>query len=144
MKSQATREKVSKALAGRKFPATRGGNGKPLTKPQILLLKSLSDEWAPEYLVSHGGTRKEWPVGLRFDLACPVYRLAVECDGLSHNTLKVKARDAHKEALAKRVGWIILRFKNQNILENLPKVIMEINQKLQQLKTEKQSTQSMI
>lgn len=120
------REKVSKALSGKPFPTRRGGNGSGLTLAQDILLKDLGEPWMSEFVIWTRPHDNEWPIMI-VDLALPSIKMAVECDGNSHGTRKAKARDAKKEALLTSIGWKLLRFKNQEILNSREYVLKEIH-----------------
>lgn len=119
-------QKIASKLRGRPAPHLNGGNGTGLTVPQALLLERLGQGWYAEFSVRHKAGRSVWPAGLRFDLAHPQLRLAVECDGMSHKSRSVQLRDEKKRRLAKEVNWRILRFTNLEILNSTETVLQEI------------------
>ncbi|MCM3405936.1 endonuclease domain-containing protein [Cytobacillus oceanisediminis] len=72
--------------------------------------------------------RTQVPCGkYRIDIALPVYRIAIECDGKAyHSTPKQKARDRRKNAYLKENGWKVLRFSGSRITRDLKGIIARI------------------
>ena len=68
----------------------------------------------PEHTVTCGKKR------VRIDLALfrPSKPVAVECDGEDHLTKAQKKRDRAKDAFLGRLGWRVLRFSGEQILED--------------------------
>jgi hypothetical protein len=96
----------------------RGGNGHGLTTPQKMLAEAL--QWQTEYVLKTGATRGSgMPYHYRLDLANPVLRIAIEVDGRSHLHYKVKASDQRKDEFLKLQGWRVLRFLNQQVIDDL-------------------------
>jgi len=73
------------------------------------------------------------------DLACPELKIAIECDGLSHNSKQQKSRDRIKEQMLAEKGWLVMRFSNQEILEEtgrvLRRIVNAVSQRASQLNT---------
>jgi very-short-patch-repair endonuclease len=68
----------------------------------------------------------------RIDLALPVYKIAIECDGKAyHSTPEQKTRDRRKDAYLRKNGWKVLRFSGRMIYQDLPKVIAQIEKEIQ-------------
>ena len=130
MKSEETRKKVSVALSGRPSPHLNGGNGTGMTVPQAMLLEALGTPWVPEFLVWGRGQHDEWPLML-VDLAVPDLKIAIEVDGQSHNTLKVRERDKKKERLLNEAGWRIIRVKNSEVLADLNRCVSRVREFLE-------------
>lgn len=127
MQNPETREKVSKALTGKKLPHLRGGNGQGMTVPQTILLERLN-YLIPEHVISMKGiTHPEGvPSHYKIDLADLENKLAIEIDGYSHNTYKQKIKDLKKDSILQSLGWKVLRFKNKQILDELEHVVTTI------------------
>jgi very-short-patch-repair endonuclease len=51
------------------------------------------------------------------DVALPHLKLAIEADGHHHNAPGSRAKDAKKDAFVKGLGWTVLRFTNEAILD---------------------------
>lgn len=100
-------------------PPIHGGNGRGLTVPQMRLLDALGSGWIAEYPVRTNAKRGTLPPVLKPDIAHPDLMIAIEVDGLSHGLLKVKAADAAKDAFLTGQGWIVLRFKNAEVMADL-------------------------
>lgn len=121
MKRPEIRQKVSDALSGKDFPAIRGGNGTGLTVPQKILLSELGNGWFAEHVVFSKGFLKDWPLMI-VDLAFPARKIAVEINGLSHNTLSIKKRDQRKKEILQSLGWLVRSFTNEEILGDCKKI----------------------
>jgi very-short-patch-repair endonuclease len=69
--------------------------------------------------------RQQHPVG-RFvlDFYCPSCKLAVEVDGDVHD--EQLERDAERTKALERYGYHVLRFRNEQVMRELPKVVQEI------------------
>lgn len=113
------REKISNSLRGREF-VSRGGNGE--FTPQQLILHDLLG-WPMEVPIPTGNPK--WR-SARVDLAHPTLKIAVECDGYSHNTSKQKNRDKKKAWMLQQMGWLLVRFWNSRIDKDTDAVISEI------------------
>ena len=126
MRHEATRAKVTATLRllGHK-PPVQGGNGKPLPKAQALLAQALS--WPTEVVVN---TPRPCPIGLptsyKIDIADTTTKVAIEVDGASHCALTRQAEDRKKENVLREQGWLVLRFKNRQVLTDLPGVVLSI------------------
>lgn len=61
------------------------------------------------------------------DLALPVYRIAIECDGKAyHSSEKQKVHDRRKDAFLRKNGWKVLRFTGKRIHNDIPRIIKYI------------------
>jgi very-short-patch-repair endonuclease len=69
--------------------------------------------------------RQQHPVG-RFvlDFYCASCKLAVEVDGDVHDDQA--ERDAERTKVVERYGYHVLRFRNEQVLQELPKVVQAI------------------
>lgn len=101
-----------------------GGNGRGMSQPQTLLLQRLG--WTPEHVVGTGSRGKGMPTHYKIDIACPERKIAIEVDGRGHRSMKVKAADARKESFLRSLGWTVLRFQNQRVMDELDAVVAEI------------------
>jgi BirA family biotin operon repressor/biotin-[acetyl-CoA-carboxylase] ligase len=74
--------------------------------------------------------RRQHPIG-RFvvDFACPSRKLAIELDGGQH-ALQEEADAARSTEIA-RHGYRVLRFWNNEVIENLPGVLERIREELE-------------
>ena len=73
--------------------------------------------------------RRQHPIGQHIaDFACPEMKLAVELDGGQH-AARSEADDARTEYLAAH-GYRVIRFWNNDVLENLQGVLESIGKEL--------------
>src|SRR6478736_208073 len=116
-------EKMKISMKGKKFKI-RGGNGRGYSKPQLLLYDKLLP-FSPkmEFILKTKPLQYLYksPNHYKLDLAIPSIKLAIEIDGMSHNSLKVQDADKRKEALLNGLGWIILRFTNSEVMNGIDK-----------------------
>src|SRR5271157_909259 len=97
-------------------PKIQGGNGKGPTIAQQLLAKQLN--WEMEVIVKTG-QKKYLPSHYKIDIANVELLIAIEIDGNSHGLLKRKEQDQKKEKFLNQLGWKVLRFSNQQVMEHL-------------------------
>ncbi len=67
------------------------------------------------------------------DFYCPSTKLAIELDGGIHDTETQKQYDKHRDQVINNLGVTILRFKNQEVLEDPTQVLLTIRNKLDSL-----------
>jgi very-short-patch-repair endonuclease len=68
------------------------------------------------------------------DFYCHEYLLGIEVDGTVHENEAAKEYDQNRTAELENLGITLLRFKNEEVLSNLSKVLNEIRNKIVQLK----------
>ena len=69
--------------------------------------------------------RCQHPVGnFILDFYCPSYKLVIEVDGKIHD--KQVDRDRFRTSKLEEYGYRVLRFSNEEVLSNLPRVLAEI------------------
>ena len=56
------------------------------------------------------------------DFYCPALRLIVEIDGAVHEQPNIAVRDALREDWLRNAGFRIIRFRNDEVLHDLPRV----------------------
>lgn len=130
------REKMSALMKqlGHK-PKMRGGNGTGPTKAESVLLKAFPAA-INNYPIKTGmKAGSGYPTSYKADVAFPKWKLAVEADGTSHKMMDRKEQDAKKGKLLMGLGWTVLRFSNQRILEDSANVIQELKSIILRLKT---------
>ena len=66
------------------------------------------------------------PNSYKVDLADVSRRLAVEVDGRGHQTERWRALDAKKDRALALLGWSVLRFSNQVVMEDTNSVVNAI------------------
>jgi len=73
--------------------------------------------------------RRQYPVSkFVLDFYCPQKKLAIEIDGPIH--LKLQDYDKARQDMVERRGIEFLRFKNEEVLENIDNVLKTIKRKL--------------
>jgi very-short-patch-repair endonuclease len=79
--------------------------------------------------------RRQHPVKqFILDFYCHEYLLGIEIDGSVHENEIAKEYDRNRTAEIENLGITILRFKNEEVLSELSKVITEIQNKIEELK----------
>lgn len=122
-------EKARAKLKGRTFLA-RGGNSK-LTKQQLLVADSLG--LPTEVAIVTREVRDNFeslPPCYKVDIASVPHRLAIEIDGNSHRMKKWKFLDKRKTAVLTALGWTVIRFWNDEVDNDLDRVLTEIKRYL--------------
>ena len=67
------------------------------------------------------------------DFYCHKVRLVIELDGGIHNRKDVKEHDENRQAEIERFDLQILRFKNEQVMEDVESVLNEIREFLEKL-----------
>jgi hypothetical protein len=124
--SPETLAKMSAAMKGRTFLA-RGGNGK-LTVPQERLARALGSKHKEHPILTRPvhGRFKSLPHCYKVDIALPRLKIAIEVDGKTHRTKKWRFLDHRKTEILNALGWSVLRFTNERVMNELPVVLAEI------------------
>lgn len=120
MANPVNREKATTKMRGRTFSGIRGGNGQ-LTPQQITLATALG--WEMEVAIPSGNPK--WTT-LVVDIGNPDLKIAVEVDGYSHRTTKQKNRDQMKAEMLKTIGWLLIRFWNSQVDNDLEKCVSSV------------------
>jgi very-short-patch-repair endonuclease len=78
--------------------------------------------------------RRQRPV-LRFvvDFMCKNLNLVIEVDGASHEWLGAPERDAWRQKLIEAAGFKVIRFKDDEVLTNLSRVRMLIEESIKEI-----------
>jgi len=99
------------------FPVARMGNGQ-ITDLQKQLTTLLGNGWSMEYaiLTTEAQRAEGAPHAYKVDLGMPERKYAIELDGLSHQTLKVRKADKIKVRHLVESGWNVLRLSNSKAL----------------------------
>lgn len=116
-------------------------NDKPFffgARPNIFgKAKELRSRMTPAEIILWDKVRNKQILGLRFrrqhpisqfivDFYCHQARLVIEIDGDIHQLPEVKERDDGRTFELEKFGLKVIRFKNDEVINNLPKVIYEI------------------
>lgn len=84
--------------------------------------------------------RRQVPLlGFIVDFICTEVRLVIEVDGATHSTDEEVMHDARRDAALRAEGNSVLRFRNEEIYENLDGVLETIRLKLLELRPINQS-----
>jgi hypothetical protein len=103
------------------YPSLNGGNGHGPTEPQFMLAHRLG--WPTEWIfVTHAGKGSGYPNHYKLDIAEPSLQIAIEVDGQSHHSQAIRKKDDKKDAFLMGQGWLVLRFWNEEILNDLDDV----------------------
>ncbi len=68
--------------------------------------------------------------GYYLDFACEAEKLGIELDGGHHNAPENRAYDAARTAALEQSGWRVLRFWNNEVMENIDGVVLTIHHAL--------------
>jgi len=75
--------------------------------------------------------RRQHPIGnFIADFYCHKMRLVIEVDGSIHNIEEVKERDEGREYMMKELRLSIIRFTNNEVLNDIENVLMKIEKHL--------------
>ena len=112
-------------------PAIQGGNGRGATIHQLNLYNEISkhdSSFQMEYIEKTGDLRFMFnsPRHYKIDIASKYHMLAIEIDGSSHNSLKVKECDERKNQLLTMKGWKVLRLSNSQIEKELENCVQTV------------------
>jgi very-short-patch-repair endonuclease len=72
--------------------------------------------------------RRQFPiVGRVADFACLEARLAVELDGVIHESPEAQEADDERATAIEAGGWRIIRFTNRQVIDDIERVILAIS-----------------
>lgn len=75
--------------------------------------------------------RRQHPLGIYIaDFYCHQHKLVIELDGSIHNLPEIVKNDAERQLNIENDGIIVLRFKNEDIFNQLEKVLDQINMQI--------------
>lgn len=130
--SEDTKKKVSDSLKRIKHkPYLQGGNGRGATKEQLLLYNELTvsnDSFQMEFIVVTNKKNVPFkvPYHYKIDIASKIHMIAIEINGGSHNSQKVKECDERKKLFLNSKGWKVLSFSNKDVLENAEQIASNV------------------
>jgi very-short-patch-repair endonuclease len=81
-----------------------------------------------------GFTHNQSIAGYEVDFWFPDYRLVIEVDGYTHLSEDQRLLDQRKEQTLIAKGMVVIRMSNQQIRENLPDCLREIELMIQKIK----------
>jgi very-short-patch-repair endonuclease len=71
--------------------------------------------------------RRQLPIaGYIVAFACPSHKLVVELDGSQHGNEEALRYDMQRTRHLEKVGWIVLRFWNDDVLNDIDNVCLHI------------------
>ncbi len=74
--------------------------------------------------------RRQHPLGIYIaDFYCHKLKLVIELDGSIHDNEEVKHNDGIRQKLIEEEGMIVVRFKNEEVMNNIQKVLAQLEQK---------------
>lgn len=132
MKSDSVREKVSMTLKKINHkPKIQGGNGRVATKEQMMLyneISKLDNSFELEVIEKTKPYTSQFnsPNHYKIDIASRFHKIAIEVDGGSHNSKKIKECDKRKEDLLSLKGWKVLRLSNLMIQKELQSCVLMV------------------
>ena len=81
--------------------------------------------------------RRQHPIGFYIaDFYCHQLRLVIEVDGKIHQRQDIKEHDANRTAEMERLGIKVIRFTNEEIKQQIGKVVQKIRQEISQNKSQ--------
>lgn len=116
------RAKAQATLARNGWVSYQGGNGTPPTRQEVALSEALGWESRIHVTVGDG----ERPHHYEIDVADRSSKTGVEIDGRSHSAPDRQRADRRKDARLSAIGWVIHRFTNQQVDEDLPRCVKTI------------------
>jgi very-short-patch-repair endonuclease len=135
MFKEENRIKVSNTLKRIKHkPLIQGGNGRAATIQQLKLYNELikhDNSFEMELIERTGDYAKKFkaPSHYKIDVASRIHKLAIEVDGSSHNSLKIKECDNRKDKFLTFKNWKVLRLSNSQIdneLQNCVQMVLSM------------------
>lgn len=133
MKDDSVRKKVSDTLKkiGHK-PKIVGGNGRGPSVYQKQLydeLIKINDSFKMEFVFKTKSFNKDkiYPNHYKIDIALFSHKIAIEVDGSSHNSKKIKSCDKKKSDLLISQGWKVLRLSNYQIETELKNCVQMVS-----------------
>jgi hypothetical protein len=127
-----TPEAISKRVETLKLIGVTGGSGRPPPKPHQMLADALS--LPIEYPINSGRNRSDgFKAVYHVDIASPDVKLAIEVDGRSHRYGLWPERDRKKTEVLNSLGWVVLRFTNKEIMDNLDAYAQKVIAMIQEL-----------
>jgi len=99
------------------------------THAEILLWKRLKNKQLCGYKF-----RRQYGVGnYIIDFYCPKLKLAIELDGSVHDSIDAIEYDKYRQIYLEAFKIDFIRFKNRNIISNMPVVLNELIDKIKSI-----------
>jgi len=78
--------------------------------------------------------RRQYSVGaFVIDFYCPKKKLAIEVDGISHDSVEALAYDRERQEYIEQYGITFLRFADQQVFDHIDEVLASIRRSLNSL-----------
>lgn len=78
--------------------------------------------------------RRQHPIGFYIaDFYCHAVKLVIELDGKIHNKPEVKTLDEQRENELRKWGYQVIRFTNEELFQDIEKVLQTIKLKVEEL-----------
>jgi very-short-patch-repair endonuclease len=129
--SPEARARISETMKARGHqPKVRGGNGRPPTEAEVMLVKMLCALGFKEQCIVRTGMGRyneaRLPTHYKIDCGNPDLKIAIEADGKSHRMTGRPEQDAKKDKYLAGQGWTVLRFSNEKILNEWDSIFPQI------------------
>ena len=71
--------------------------------------------------------RRQAPIdGFIVDFACLSHRVIIEVDGIQHDTIVGRTKDAARDAKLHWQGFTVMRFRNGDVAQNIEGILAEV------------------
>lgn len=133
MSDPVAKEKMRTSMRAIGFRGQRGGNG-TATPQQESLANALG--WKMEVAIPTGQPRsgKEYPTCYKVDIGNEILKVAIEVDGKGHKLPDKAAEDKKKTEFLESLGWIVLRFWNEEVTNDLTGCVQTVLSTISKLK----------
>ncbi len=123
----------------RKWAGVRGGNGKISPCELLLYDFCISNGFVYNKAINTYALRKQYPekhlaFNYKPDFTNFQYKLCVEVDGSDHKTTEGQLKDQKKEFCLNYLGYTVIRFTNDMVINNIEAVKTSILETLRKLK----------
>jgi very-short-patch-repair endonuclease len=99
------------------FKRNRRGNGTGMMPAESALAPHLPEGFVYNYAIPTKTPKGNgYPTCYKVDFGHPIWKTAIEVDGVSHNSPSRRAQDKKKDAKLLELGWFVLRISNQEVL----------------------------
>lgn len=128
-----TPEAIKKRTETLQKVGVKGGIHRGPSQPQETLANALG--LPMEFKVKSGKPRSEgFKAVYSLDIAAPEAKLAIEIDGRDHRYSKAAEKDRKKERVLADLGWTVLRFTNEQVMDDLDGCVKQVLAMVESLK----------
>ena len=107
-------------------PPTNRGNARKMRKDMTEAELKLWNELRAHRLMELAFRRQMPIAGYIVDFACPARKLVVEIDGSQHAEAAQSEADVTRTRKLQALGWLVLRFWNDDVLRDIDNVCQHI------------------